>query len=326
MNEILAGVDLGGTKILTAVADEKGSIMGSCRRDTEVERGEERIVENICLSLEAALEEAEIKKDELSAMGVGSPGPLDTRKGIIHETPNLPFVDFPLVDKLEEKLGLPVYLENDANAAALGEKNFGAGRDGGDQIYITVSTGIGGGIIINDEIFHGAGDGAGEIGHMIVKQGGPTCGLGQHRGCLEAMASGTAVAREARRMTLNGRTPELEKLLAENEIDPEDQEIPGHIIAEAARRGDEAVRMIYREMGYYLGMGVASLITLFNPDMIIFGGGVMKARDLFWKEMTKSAADHALPSAREICDLVEAELGDRTGVYGAIAAAKTARA
>ncbi len=321
MPNYYAGVDLGGTKILTAIADEGGKILASNRVATEVEKGEERIVENIYRSLDKTLTEANVNFTELQAIGVGSPGPLDISEGVIHSTSNLPFANFPLQDMLQNKVELPVFLENDANAAALGEKIFGAGQNYSDQIYITVSTGIGGGIILNEEVYHGTGDGAGEIGHMIIKPAGPTCGFEQHRGCLEAMASGTAISREARRLLKNDRAPNLLSLLEERDIDYHNEEIPGFLIAKSARQGEESLQSVYREMGYYLGIGVANLITLFNPELIIFGGGVMKAKDLFWDKMKNSAADNALPSSWQDCQLVEAELEDRTGVIGAVAVA-----
>ncbi len=321
MQRYYAGVDLGGTKILTAVADGSGSILARSRLPTEVEEGEERIIANICRSLERALDDSGLELEQLEGVGIGSPGPLSISEGVIHATSNLPFADFPLRDMLEAEINLPVHLENDANAAALGEKLFGAGQGSGDQIYITVSTGIGGGIIIDDEVYHGCSDGAGEIGHMIIKPAGPTCGFGQHRGCLEAMASGTAISREAARLLKNERAHLLAELLEKREIDLEEEEIPGRLIARAARSGDEAVADVYSEMGFYLGLGVANLITLFNPELIVFGGGVMKARDLFWDDMEKSLADHALPSSRRRCELVEAELEDDTGVTGALAVA-----
>lgn len=321
MSNFYAGVDLGGTKILTAVAGENGEILASKRVATEVEKGEEQIVSNIYLSLKESLKEAGLSFGDLQAVGVGSPGPLSISEGVIHATSNLPFASFPLQDMLQNRTDLPVFLENDANAAALGEKVFGAGQNYSDQIYITVSTGIGGGIIIDDRVYHGSGDGAGEIGHMIIKPAGPTCGFQQHRGCLEAMASGTAISREAKRLLKNDRAPNLLELLEDRDINYNQEEIPGFLIAKSARQGEETLVSVYREMGYYLGIGVANLITLFNPQLVIFGGGVMKAKDLFWQEMKNSAADNALPSSWEDCQFVEAELEDRTGVIGAVAVA-----
>ncbi len=321
METIYAGVDLGGTKILTALSDNEGNLLGRHRLNTEAQKGQQKIIENIFRSLSRAAGRGGIELSDLQAVGVGSPGPLDPEEGIVHATSNLPFSDFPLKNMLKEKIDLPVYVDNDANAAALGEYLFGAGQGGGDQIYITVSTGVGGGVIIDGEIYHGSGSGAGEIGHMIINPGGPTCGFGQHRGCLEAMASGTAIAREASRVIETGRAPELKSRLYDACIDPKKAKIPGDLIADAAREGNEALRAVFKEMGFYLGIGAANLISIFNPDRIIFGGGVMEARDLFWEEMLISLGDHALVSSRQECELLEAELGEETGVIGALALA-----
>ena len=315
MSEYYAGVDLGGTKILTGIGDAEGRIVARSRARTEVEKGEKRIVKNIVHTIHRALEKAELERDKLTCLGIGSPGPLNISAGIVYETSNLPFKRFPIVKMLENELELPVLLENDANAAALGEKMFGAGQKAEEMIYITISTGIGGGIISQGQIFHGCCDGAGEIGHMIVNPGGPTCGFKQHRGCLEAMSSGTAIIREARKKLMQ---QEIDGFLGFN---GSPEELTGFQVARAARQGDEAAREIYEEMGFYLGIGVANLIDLLNPELIVFGGGVMKARDLFWDIMEKSAADHAIPAVKEDCQLIEAELGEDVGLAGAIAVA-----
>ncbi len=165
------------------------------------------------------------------------------------------------------------------------------------------------------KFFHGSNDGAGEVGHMIIEPSGPTCGFGQHRGCLEAMASGTAIIRDVKNELRN----DLNKSLKNYQGKIED--IDGYDIAKAARDGDELAIKIYQEAGRYLGIGVANLINLFNPDTIVFGGGVMKAKELFWSEMKKSVRDNALRASANDCSFLEAVLGDNTGVIGAIAVA-----
>ncbi|MGM0420201.1 MAG: ROK family protein [Bacillota bacterium] len=314
MANFYAGIDLGGTKILTALATEQGEIVGSCKLSTEVSKGEDRIIENIVSSIYKAGEDAELSLDDIQRVGVGSPGPLSIQKGIVYETSNLPFCNFPIVKMLEDKIAKPVLLENDANAAALGEKLFGAGRDSEVMIYITISTGIGGGIVLGEKVFHGSNDGAGEVGHMIIEPSGPTCGLEQHHGCLEAMASGTAIIRETKSRLAKNQT-QLKGYAGEL------KDLSGHHIAKAAVSGDELAQEVYDQAGYYLGIGVANFINLFNPDTLVFGGGVMKAKDLFWPEMKKSIKANALPPSAKDCKLVEAELGDQAGVIGAIAVA-----
>lgn len=315
MANYFIGVDLGGTKILTAVADQKGNILADVKMATEVEKGEEYIINNIEKSIRSAVANAELDLEEIKRIGVGSPGPLSIKKGIVYETSNLPFENFPIVEMLESKVNIPVVLENDANAAALGEKLFGAGIDSKVMVYITISTGIGGGLILEEKVFHGSNDGAGEVGHMIIEPSGPTCGFGQHKGCLEAMASGTAIIRNVKNELKNDSDKWLKNYAGKIE------DIEGYDIARAARNGDMLAQKVYQEAGRYLGIGVANLINLFNPDTIVFGGGVMKARDLFWTEMENSVEENALSASADDCEFLEAVLGDNTGVIGAIAVA-----
>ncbi|MFW5873472.1 MAG: ROK family protein [Bacillota bacterium] len=309
------GVDLGGTKILTAIADQKGNILADFKIGTEVEKGEVHIINNIEKSIRTVVKKAELSLKEIKRIGVGSPGPLSIKKGIVYETSNLPFENFPIVDMLESRINIPVVLENDANAAALGEKLFGAGIDSEVMVYITISTGIGGGLIFNEKVFHGSNDGAGEVGHMIIEPAGPKCGFGQHRGCLEAMASGTAITRNVKAELKNNPDKYLKKYKGKI------KDINGADIAKAAQAGDKLAQKVYQEAGKYLGIGVANLINLFNPDTIVFGGGVMKAKELFWIEMLKSVENNALSASANDCEFLEAALGDNTGVIGAIAVA-----
>lgn len=315
MSNYFVGVDLGGTKILTAVADQKGNILADFKVATEVEKGEKYIINKIEKSIRSVSASAELNLEEIKRVGVGSPGPLSIKKGIVYETSNLPFKNFPIVEMLESKINIPVVLENDANAAALGEKLFGSGIDSNVMVYITISTGIGGGLIFGEKIFHGSNDGAGEVGHMIIDPSGPSCGFGQHEGCLEAMASGTAIVRNVKTELKNNPNKWLKK------YDGKIEDVNGYNIAKAARNGDELAIEVYQEAGRYLGIGVANLINLFNPDTIVFGGGVMKARELFWTDMVKSVEKNALSASANDCEFLEAVLGDNTGVIGAISVA-----
>ena len=258
MSNYFVGVDLGGTKILTAVADQKGNILGDFKVATEVEKGEEYIINDIEKSIRSVAANAKLNLEEIKRIGVGSPGPLSIKKGIVYETSNLPFKNFPIVEMLESKINIPVVLENDANAAALGEKLFGSGIDSKVMVYITISTGIGGGLIFGEKVFHGSNDGAGEVGHMIIEPSGPPCGFGQHEGCLEAMASGTAIVRNVKSELKSNPEKRLKKYNGKIE------DINGYNIAKAARNGDELAKEVYQEAGRYLGIGVANLINLFN--------------------------------------------------------------
>lgn len=319
MADYYIGVDLGGTKILTALADEKGEILARKKLPTEADRGQETIIKNINFSIDSVLKQAGVSKDQVLKIGIGSPGPLSTVKGVIYETANLPWTNVPIVDIMEEKTGIPVKLENDANAAALGEKWFGAGTNVDNMIYITVSTGVGGGIIEDKEIIHGADGGAGEVGHMTINPEGPVCGCGNH-GCLESFSSGTAIGREGKKALQEGRSDVIKKLSDNN---PDN--IDALLVAQAAAEGDEVAKEIYQKAGYYLGIGLANLVNLFNPELIVMGGGVMKDEDLFKKPMQKSLKERALGSSLEQVDICKVELGDDTGVKGAIAVAMEER-
>ena len=309
------GVDLGGTKILTALADSEGNIVARSQIPTEAEKGREVILENIHRTIKQVINEGGVDKKDIAKIGIGSPGPLNSKEGIIYENSNLPWKNVPLVDIMEEKTGLPVRLENDANAAALGEKWFGSGKDVDNMIYVTVSTGIGGGVIIEKDILQGVDGAGGEIGHMIIEPEGPTCGCG-NSGCLEALASGTAIARRGRESYREDKTTIIAEMAGE---DP--GKIDALLIARAARKGDETAREIYESAGYYLGIGLANLINIFNTEMIVFGGGVMKDRDLLEETLRDGLKKYTLPTSLKKVKLVNAELESDTGVKGAVAVA-----
>jgi glucokinase len=205
MKEYYLGLDLGGTKILTGLADTQGNIITRSRKETEANLGEDKIIANMIETIETVIEKAGVKKEEVKTLGIGSPGPLDAQKGIIIENSNLPWKNVALVERMESALGIKTILKNDANAAALGEKWFGAGRTVDNMVYLTISTGIGGGAVINKELFTGINDNACEIGHTVIDPDGPLCGCGNH-GCLESFASGTAIGREAREAAAAGKS------------------------------------------------------------------------------------------------------------------------
>ncbi len=308
------GVDLGGTKILTAVADKNGKIIAEKKLPTETESGQEKIKENIFKSIYDVMDKAKLHKDDIRAIGIGSPGPLDVENGIIYECSNLPIKNMPIVDLIEEKTGIPTSLENDANTAALGEKVFGAGKKVDNLLYMTISTGVGGGIIIDGKIYYGVNGNAGEVGHMLIDPSGPKCGCGNH-GCLESFSSGTAIKNMAKRAIENNES-NLLKEFAEKE-----GEISGKVVSLAANEGDEIALKIYKKAGHYLGIGMANLVNIFNPEMIILGGGVMKSKEYFLPEAKKVLKEKALKAPVDIVKIREAILGDKIGVKGAIAVA-----
>ena len=255
---------------------------------------------------------------QVAAVGVGAPGPLDIAAGVVIAPPNLPgWERVPLRQMLRDALSIPTYLDNDANAAALGEHRFGAGRGTRHMIYVTVSTGIGGGLILDGRLYHGASGVGGEVGHISVLPHGPLCGCG-NRGCLEALASGTAIAREARERVNRG-VPTLIAELAGG--DP--QQITARLVAEAAQRGDPEAQTILHTAMDYLGIGMASLVNLFNPQMIVIGGGLSKLGETLFEPVRRAIRRHAFQAAAQDVQVVPARLGDQVGVLGAAAVALT---
>jgi len=311
----VVGVDLGGTKILTALADLQGRVLSKSRQLTKAKEGPEAIINQIVASIEEVTGKANIDNSKIRAVGVGCPGPLNVEKGIIYNTPNLNLKNVNIKEVLEAKLTAPVFIENDANAAALGEKWFGAGQERDDLIYMTISTGIGGGIIINRRLYHGANDSAGEIGHIVID---PTldveCGCGD-QGCWEAIASGTAIGRLGREAIKQGKQSKMTDLVSEIE------EIDGATVTKAAANGDKVALGIIERVTNYLGIGVANLVNILNPEMVIIGGGVTKAGKMILEPIREIVAERALDAPAGVVEIVSAELGDDVGVIGAIAKA-----
>lgn len=315
MKEYYIGVDLGGTKILTALSNAKGDILNKFYISTEAGKGQEHVIKNILKSIDNVLEGQNLNKSDIKRIGIGSPGPLNIKEGLIYEAPNLNWVNVPIGKILKDRTGLEVILENDANAAALGEKWFGAGKDVDNMIYMTVSTGIGGGIIIDKRILHGINDTAGEIGHMVIKADGPRCACG-NRGCFEVLASGTAISARGRELAAVSPDSLLYKL-----VDGDLSKIDGQIVAKAAKMGDEIALKIWDDEAYYLGIGIANLLNVFNTEKIILGGGVMNSWDLFKDKMTEVLKEYAFKSAYNSVEIRRAALGSEVGVKGAIAVA-----
>lgn len=249
----------------------------------------------------------------VETIGVASPGPLDPQTGVILDTPNIPeWRNFPLTENLSKHFGVPVYLDNDANLAALGEWKFGAGRGHRHVLYLTVSTGIGGGVIINNRLLHGYHGLAGELGHVTVLADGPVCSCG-HRGHLEALAAGPAIVRYVKEQLEAGIKSQLSTEINLN----------AQAIAEAARSGDSLAKSAYDRAGNYLGIGVASFLHIFDPSIVIIGGGVSQSGALLFNPFETSLHAHTFnPRYLENLVITAAALGDDAGLFGALALAQ----
>jgi glucokinase len=315
MPDLYGALDLGGTKLRAVVADLEGNISGEIIRPSEADEGPDRLIDRMIETLESAAKEAGVRLRDLRAVGVASPGALDLVHGLVQEAPQLPgWNGVPLVDIMSKRLGVPVLLENDANAAALGENRFGAGRGTRFMIYHTLSTGVGGGIIIDGKIYHGASGAAAELGHVTVWFNGPRCLCGE-RGHLEAIASGTGLAWRAKELVDRGEAPALAGILRDT------GRLGAHEIAHAARAGDPDARRLFDEVGLYLGIALANHINIFNPEMLVLGGGVVNgAGDLFLDHAERIMRQLARKEPLKYVRLERAALGDRSGPLGMIAA------
>ncbi len=314
----VVGVDLGGTNIVSLVMTGKGEIVSRDTRPTLAKEGKDKTLSQIVDSVKRILEESEAKlgisAKSIIGLGIGSPGPLSIKKGLIHFAPNLAgWTNVPLVDILRDRLSLPVFLENDANAAALGEWWMGAGKDVDNLVLLTLGTGIGGGIIIQGKVLHGGWDTAAEIGHMIIHEGGLVCGCGK-KGCLEAYASATGVIKRTLAAIREGK----ESMLADA-VKNRWENITCELVYKAAEKGDSLSRYIVEETARYLGIGIASIVNVLNPEMVILSGGMVAAGALILKPVRKYARENALAVAIEGVEIVPAVLSGNSGAIGAAA-------
>jgi glucokinase len=304
MKQVVLAADLGGTNLRVAAVDSDGRILYRARRETP---SAERAEEIVSIISEAAKECLENVEDNVKAIAAAVPAIIDFANGITLRLPNIPALNnFRLAAALEGALKLPCILENDANAAAIGENWLGASKDLKNSILVTLGTGIGGGIIIDGKIYRGAKGTAGEIGHICVEPFGAPCGCGA-RGCVEQYASATAIVRMA--VELQNRFPETE-LSKKTDLSALD-------IYECGKRGDNLALEVFRLQGFYLGIVLADLINIFNPEAFIIGGGAASGWDLFINETTKQISERAYREPAKHAKLIRAELGDDAGILGA---------
>lgn len=306
----VVGVDLGGTKIYTALVDLEGNIVKEKVVETLVQEGEEAVAGRIIDTIDSVI--TGVDKELIKSIGIGSPGPLDSKKGIIIETANLPFKNFEIVKVIKERYDLPTYLDNDANVATLAEFMFGAGKGTENMVYITVSTGIGGGAIINGKLYRGNTANALEVGHMTVAKEGPRCGCG-NTGCAESFASGTAIGNRAKEAVASKVVTSLKKY---------DNVTAKEVFVEAANGDAEAKRILDNAL-YYLGITVGNVMSHLDPEKVVMGGGVINGGDIVLETVKKVVAERCLSVFAENCSIEKAKLGGQAGVLGAAALAIT---
>ena len=313
----VVGVDLGGTKIFAAVFDSNLEIVGKAKRSTKAKRGVSQVLDRIAQTVLDAVDESDLSLDEVIAVGIGAPGAMDPQRGVVLFAPNLHWRDVSLTKELEKRLGLPVYADNDCNVQVLGI--HAKELDGRPQnlVGIFIGTGIGAGLILNGQLYHGHTRTAGEIGHMVLQIDGPKCSCG-NRGCFEALASRTAIMERIKAEVKNG-VPTLLHELTGGDLD----KIRSGDLKKAVKKGDALAKRIIKETAVYIGIAVANIINLLNPEYVVLGGGVIEAlEDRMMKTIEETARDYAMEGAAEGVKIQASALGDRAGIVGAAVLAR----
>ena len=320
-HKYIVGVDLGGTNIVVGAMSADGAQHFAMRSiPTSAELGADGVADRIVGAIEGVIldtmAETNASRKEFIGVGIGAPGPLDREKGLVVVAPNLGWKNFPLRDRVSERLRLPVTLDNDANCATVGEWWQGAARGGTNVVGITIGTGIGGGLILDGRLYHGSSDMAGEIGHTTIDSNGRRCKCGNY-GCLEAYTSGPAIAERAREALAGGEHSILPKLV-NNDLSL----ITAAHVYDAAKQDDDVARQVVRETASFLGAGVANLLNIFNPDVVVIAGGVTQAGEPLFEPLRAEVRRRAFKPAVEACKILPGTLRGSAGVVGAVATFK----
>ena len=305
-------IDLGGTKIISALVSPDGQLLAKERSLTLADEGQASVINRLLLAIDHLLKLKNIDSSQLDSISIAAAGGIDIKKGLVTSSPHLPgWHNVPLRDIVRDKYQVGTFLLNDASAAALGEHRFGAGRGVDNLVLLSIGTGIGGGIIIDGRLYHGPSGSAGEFGHTTIDINGPKCACG-NVGCLETLVSGTAMARETKRRIAQGERSSLVEM-----VGGKIEEITAEEIDAAARGGDSLALDIITEAANYLGVGLVNLVNIFNPEMIIIGGAVAKLGDLLLDPARRLVKERAFPISAQAVRIVPAQLGDEAGLRGA---------
>jgi len=316
--EHVIGVDLGGTKILAGVFNHSLECIGSAKLSTKSQRGVDKVVERIARCVLDAADEADLTMKQVAGVGIGAPGAVDFGAGTVLFAPNMEgWKDVPLKKDLEKQLGVPVFVENDCNIAVLGVHVAELKSKPKNVIGIFVGTGIGGGIIINGELYGGANHTAGEVGHMVLEISGPKCACG-NKGCFEALASRTAIFQQIKAGIKDGQKTILTEMLG-NDL----EDLRSGDLRKAIRRGDKFVDRIVEGAAEYIGIATANLINILNPEVVVLGGGVIEAlADEMMSVIIETAQDYAMTGTMKGVDIIASKLGDSAGITGGAVLAK----
>ena len=307
----VVGVDLGTLNTIAVVVDLEGKIMERVEHPTNSERSKDKVIERLKTVIHEVITASNINIQKIAGIGLAVPGLVDSKKGIMLITPNFGWRNTPLKEMLEKEFHTPIFIDNNNNVMALGEAEFGIAQGVRNFVCINVGMGIGSGIVINGELYRGETESTGEIGHTTVDYNGPKCSCGNN-GCLEVMAAAPAIARRAVKAVKKGKKTLITELVNSN-LD----EINAAIVAEAANKGDKLAQGIIEKTGEYLGTGIANIINLFNPQMVIIGGGVAQAGDLIFNPLKKTMEKRAFPVPAKVAKIVASSLGRDCTVIGA---------
>ncbi len=316
--DYLIGVDLGGTKILAGLFNNSLECVGTAKLSTKSQRGVPSVIDRIQRCIRDAVDEADLSLKQVAGVGIGAPGAVDFDAGTVIFAPNMEgWKDVSLKKDLEKQLGIPVFVENDANIAVLGVHVAELKAKPKSVVGIFVGTGIGGGLVLNGELYSGFNHTAGEIGHMVIDVNGPKCGCG-NRGCFEAVASRTAIFQRIKAGIKDGEKTLLTEMLGDGLEDMRSGDL-----RKAIRRGDKFVAKIVEQVAEYVGIGVSNLVNVLGPEVVVLGGGVVEAlSDEMMGIISKTAKDHAMPGTMKGVEIVASKLGDSAGITGAAVLAK----
>ena len=315
--DLWVGFDLGGTKMLAAVYDRDFKLLGKKRKPTKGHEGSEAGVERVLGVITKALDDAEVSASRIAGIGIGAPGPLDVVDGVVLDTPNLGWKNVPIQKELEKEFDCPAVLMNDVDAGVYGESQFGAAKNARCVVGLFPGTGIGGGCVIDGEIFRGSRLSCFEVGHMRVVPDGPRCGCGR-RGCLEAVASRLTISSHAAAAAYRGQAPHLKEAIGTDVSD-----IKSGALSASIKAGDKAIEDIVRAAARHLGTAAGSLVNLLNPDVILLGGGLVEALPELYSEVVYTAAQkRSMACYRDTFKVKVASLGDYASVQGAAAWAR----
>jgi len=312
LQQLVVGLDIGGTKLYAGVINRKGEILATAKMSTGVAGSFEDCRLRIIEVIENAVKNAELTLADISAIGVGSPGPLDLTEGVVIETPNLKWENAPVRRSIEEAFGKPVKIDNDVNVGTLAECTFGAAKGAKFVIGLFVGTGLGGGVIVDGKLLHGFNENAGELGHVIINPNGPKCGCGV-RGHLEAYVAKSGIERRIRKDIKDGSKSSLAKILKKNT-----EPLKSSVLAKAYTAGDKVVVKAVNRSARYLGMAVANFLNIFNPEIVILGGGVVEALgQVYVSRVIDNVTANVFPVAQRNVKIVEAQLKDNAVILGA---------